>query len=447
MTTANLPITNPVETSQSAAFYERALKILPGGVSRNAALHDPHPLYVDKGEGCRLSDVEGVTRIDFANNMASLVHGHADPDVVRTVIEQLHRGTAFNVATEIEIRCAEHLRSRNAGFEKMRFVNSGTEAVMVAIKVARAYTGRPMIAKAEGAYHGGYDCIEVSQAPTPANWGSIDDPAKVALVKGTPQSVLDETVIIPFNDINRTIALLDRSKDKLACVILDLMPHRIGLNPADPAYIAAVRDWTTRNNVLLVIDEVITFRSCYGGLQQQYNLSPDITALGKMIGGGFPIGAVAGRAEIMDVLNPRSPKYVYPHSGTFSANPISVGAGLAAMEKFNRAEVDRLNSLTQVAMQKVREAIARTGIAACVTGTGSMFRVHLKAKVPKDYRDAYLSPEETKKLKVLLNHMFDSGIILINSCSAALSTPMTQREVDVLVQAFESGFKKLLTHG
>jgi glutamate-1-semialdehyde 2,1-aminomutase len=447
MTTANLPITHPVETSQSAAFYERALKVLPGGVSRNAALHDPHPLYVDKGEGCRLSDVEGVTRIDFANNMASLVHGHADPDVVRTVIDQLRRGTAFNVATEIEIRCAEHLRSRNTGFEKMRFVNSGTEAVMVAIKVARAYTGRPMIAKAEGAYHGGYDCIEVSQAPTPANWGSIDDPSKVALVKGTPQSVLDETVVIPFNDINRTIALLDRSKDKLACVILDLMPHRIGLNPADPAYIAAVRDWTTRNNVLLVIDEVITFRSCYGGLQQQYNLSPDITALGKMIGGGFPIGAVAGRAEIMDVLNPRSPKYVYPHSGTFSANPISVGAGLAAMEKFNRAEVDRLNSLTQVAMQKVREAIARTGIAACVTGTGSMFRVHLKAKVPKDYRDAYLSPEETKKLKVLLNHMFDSGIILINSCSAALSTPMTQREVDVLVAAFESGFKKLLAQG
>ncbi|MCX5689983.1 MAG: aspartate aminotransferase family protein [Planctomycetota bacterium] len=440
-------MTTQVDCTQSAAFYERALKVLPGGVSRNAALHDPHPLYVDRGEGCRLSDVEGVTRIDFANNMASLVHGHADPDVVSTVIEQLRRGTAFNVATEIEIRCAEHVRSRNAGFEKMRFVNSGTEAVMVAIKVARAYTGRPMIAKAEGAYHGGYDCIEVSQAPTPANWGSIDEPNKVALVKGTPQSVLDETVIIPFNDINRTIALLDRSKDKLACVILDLMPHRIGLNPADPAYIAAVRDWTTRNNVLLVIDEVITFRSCYGGLQQQYNLTPDITALGKMIGGGFPIGAVAGRAEIMDVLNPRSPKYVYPHSGTFSANPISVGAGLAAMEKFTRLEVDRLNALTQVAMQKVRGAISRTGITASVTGTGSMFRVHLKAKPPRDYREAYLSPEENKRLKVLLNHMFDSGIILINSCSAALSTPMSEREVDVLVEAFESGFKKLVAMG
>lgn len=432
-----------VDTSLSAELYERALGVLPGGVSRNAALHDPHPLYVDRGAGCRLTDVEGVTRIDFANNMASLVHGHADPDVINWVIEQLRRGTAFNVATEIEIRCAEHLRTRNSGFEKLRFVNSGTEAVIVGIKVARAFTGRPMIAKAEGAYHGGYDYIEVSQAPTPANWGSIDEPAGVPLVKGTPQTVMDEVVVIPFNDIDRTIALLDRAKDRLACVIIDLMPHRIGLNPADPAYVAALREWTARNGVLLLIDEVITFRSCYGGLQQQYKLSPDLTAMGKMIGGGFPIGAIAGRAEIMDVLNPRSPRYVYPHSGTFSANPVSVGAGLAAMEKFSRAEVDRLNAMTRKAMTKVEEAIRQTGIAASVTGTGSMFRVHLKPRPPRDYREAYLSPAETQRLKVLLNHMFDNGIILINSCSAALSTPMTDREVDVLVGAFKSGFERL----
>lgn len=436
-----------VECTRSAALYERALQSLPGGVSRNAALHDPHPIYVDHGEGCYLTDLEGVTRIDFANNMASLVHGHACPDVVRAVTEQMTRGTAFNVATEIEIRCAEHLRSRNPGFEKMRFVNSGTEAVMVGIKVARAVTGRPMIAKAEGAYHGAYDCIEVSQAPTPANWGNIDEPSRVPLVKGTPQSVLDEVVVVPFNDIDRTIALLDRAKDKLACVVIDLLPHRIGLNPADPAYVSALRDWTTRNGVLLLVDEVITLRSCYGGLQQQYGLVPDLTAMGKMIGGGFPIGAIAGRAEFMDVLNPRSPRYVFPHSGTFSANPISVGAGLAAMEKFDRAEVDRLNTLAKLAMRKIGEAIRETGVAASVTGTGSMFRVHLKPTAPKNYREAYLSPEENKRLKLLLNHMMDEGIILINSCSAALSTPMTEREIDTLVSAFRSGFAKLAAMG
>ena len=437
-----------VDVTQSAALYERALQILPGGVSRNAALQDPHPMYVKRGEGCRLTDIEGVTRIDFANNMASLIHGHADPDVVGGVIDQLRRGTAFNAATEVEIRCAEHLRSRNPGFEKMRFVNSGTEAIMVGIKIARAFTGKPMIAKAEGAYHGGYDYVEVSQAPTPANWGSADEPSRVPLVKGTPQTVMDETIVFPFNDTDRTIALLEREKSKLACVVIDLMPHRIGLNPADPAYVAALRDWTKRNGVLLLIDEVITFRSCYGGLQQQYDLTPDLTAMGKMIGGGFPIGAIAGRAEVMDVLNPRSPRYVFPHSGTFSANPISVGAGLAAMEKFNRSEVDRVNGMAKRAIKRIEEAIRQTGVRASVTGTGSLFRIHpTKSTPPRDYREAYTTPEENKRLKALLNHMFDEGIILINSCSAAISTPMTEKDIDALVAAFRSGFEKLASMG
>lgn len=435
------------ETSRSAALYERALQILPGGVSRNAALHDPHPLYVDRGEGCRLTDVEGVTRLDFANNMASLIHGHADPDIVRCVTEQLRRGTAFNAATEIEVRCAEHLRSRNAGFERMRFVNSGTEALLVGVKVARAFTGKPMIAKAEGAYHGGYDYLEVSQVSTPANWGSVDEPARVALVKGTPRSAVDEVVVIPFNDTERTLALLERSKNRLACVVIDLMPHRIGLNPADPGYVAALRDWTARNGVLLLIDEVITFRSCYGGLQQQYGLVPDLTSLGKMIGGGFPIGAIAGRAEIMDVLNPRSARYVFPHSGTFSANPISISAGLTAMEKFTRSEVDRLNGLTRRAVAGVEAAIRETGIVASVTGTGSMFRVHPKRVPPKNYRDAYTTADENRWVKSLLGHMMDEGIILINSCSAALSTPITEKEVDALVSAFRTSFGKIVGAG
>lgn len=439
--------THVVDVTRSAALYERAQRSLPGGVSRNAALHDPHPLYVEHAEGCRLTDVEGVTRIDCANNMASLIHGHADAEVIRTVTEQIRRGTAFSVATEVEIRCAEHLKSRNPGFEKMRFVNSGTEAVMAGIKVARAFTGRPMIAKAEGAYHGAYDYIEVSQAPTPANWGSPDEPSRVPLVKGTPQSVMDEVVVFPFNDIDRTIALLDRAKDRLACVVIDLMPHRIGLNPADPAYVSALRDWTVHNGVLLLIDEVITFRSCYGGLQQQFGVEPDLTALGKMIGGGFPIGAIAGRAEMMDVLNPRSPRYVFPHSGTFSANPVSVGAGLAAMLKFDRAAVDRLNEMTRVAMRRTEEAIRETGVVASVTGTGSMFRIHFKPKPPRNYREAYLSADENKRLKMFLDHMFEAGFILINSGSVAMSTPMTTTEVDALIDALRSGFARIAAKG
>jgi len=426
--------------SRSAALYERARRVLPGGVSRNAVLRDPHPLYASHGEGCRLTDIEGVTRIDFANNMASLVHGHADPDIVGAVRDQVGRGSAFNLGTEVEIEYAEHLCSRTPGFEKLRFVNSGTEALMVAIKASRAHTSRPMVAKAEGAYHGGYDYLEVSQTPTPVDWGEPREPRRVPLVHGTPGPAVDSVVVLPYNDASESIALLDRNRSELACVVLDLMPHRVGLNAADPEYVRAIRDWTREHGVILVLDEVITYRTGYSGLQGEYGVEPDLTALGKMIGGGFPIGAVCGRDEIMDVLDPRSPRYLFPHSGTYSANPISTGAGLAAMRKFDEGAVERLNTLAERARAGIRRAIEETGVRASVTGVGSMFRVHMKESPPRTYRDAYLDAHESARLGALLDHMFGAGFIMINSCSAALSTPMTEAEIDALVDALRDGF-------
>lgn len=444
---SNQAASDHATTTRSAELYARALKVLPGGVSRNAVLRDPCPVYAASARGCRVTDIEGVTRLDFANNMASLIHGHACPQIVGAVTEQLARGTAFNMATEIEVRYAEHICSRNPGFQKVRFVNSGTEAMIVALKASRAFTGRPMIAKAEGAYHGVYDYAEVSQSPTPDSWGSIDHPNRVPLVHGTPKSVLDEVVVIPFDDAERAIAILDEHVGRLACVLLDLMPHRVGLNPASPEFVAAIREWTSRNGVLLVFDEVITFRSEYGGLQTRYGVTPDLTALGKIIGGGFPIGSVAGRADVMDVLNPQSPRLLFPHSGTFSANPVSMTAGLAAMELFDKPAVARLNALADRARRGITEAIRDTGVTACVTGYGSMFRLHMKASAPKDFRQAYPTPEESRRLKKLLEYMFDRGILLINSGSATLSTPMTDAELGTLVGAFRSSFERLAELG
>lgn len=431
------------QTSRSAEIYERAQRVLPGGVSRNTVLRDPHPAYADRGEGCRLIDIDGVPRIDFSNNMASLIHGHADPEIVRVVSDQLQRGSAFTMATELEVEYAEHLCSRNSGFEKLRFVNSGTEALMVMLKASRAFTGRAKIAKAEGAYHGGYDYAEVSQAPNPETWGSIDHPQSVPLATGTPKSALDDVVIIPFNDSKRAIAILDEHASELACVLLDLMPHRVGLRPADPEFVQAIRDWTDRNEALLVLDEVITFRTEHSGLQSQFGIKPDLTAMGKMIGGGFPIGAVAGRSDVMDVLNPRAKKVLFPHSGTFSANPISMAAGLSAMQRFDEPAVERLNALAKRAMAGISDAIEAAGIPACVTGGGSMFRVHMKPSPPHNYREAYLNPEESARLKMLLEHMFEEGFILINTCTATLSTPMGEQEVDSLVAAYSRGFEKI----
>jgi len=431
--------------SLSASLYERALKTLPGGVSRNTVLRMPHPLYADRASGCRVTDVEGVERIDFANNMASLIHGHAHPAIVEAVKEQLDRGTAFTLATEIEIEYAEHLCGRNEGFDKLRFVNSGTEAVMGSLKAARAFTGRSKIAKVEGAYHGLYDYAEVSQTSSPANWGEPDHPAGVPVAFGTPSSVLEDVVVIPFNDPETAVAILDDHKGELACVLLDPMPHRVGLNPATPQFVAALREWTFDDGALLVFDEVITFRSQYGGAQMWYDAVPDLTAMGKLIGGGFPVGAIAGRDEVMDVMNPLAEKVLFPHSGTFSANPITMTAGLAAMELFDRRAVDWVNALANQAIEGIENAIETTGVTACVSGGGSMFRVHLKDRPPGNYREAFATPDESRRLNILLEHLLEEGFMMINTCSAAISTVMTATEIDGLVAAMESGFEKLVS--
>ena len=427
--------------SDSAALYQRALEVLPGGVSRNTVLRNPHPLYADRASGCRVTDIEGVERIDFANNMASLIHGHRHPAVTSAVTEQLSRGTAYTLATEVEVRYAEHLCSRSPGFERLRFVNSGTEATMGAVKAARAFTGRPKIAKVEGAYHGQYDFAEVSQTANPTNWGSADHPASVPVASGTPTSVLAEVVVIPFDDPEHALAILDEHRGELACVLLDVMPHRVGLVPASPEYVAAIRDWTRADGSLLIIDEVITFRSAYGGAHTWYDVEPDLVAMGKMIGGGFPVGAIAGRREVMDVMNPLAETLLFPHSGTFSANPVTMTAGLTAMELFDRSEVDRLNGLARRAMEGIERAIADSGAVACVTGGGSMFRVHLKERPPHDYREAYAAPDEARRLTALLDHLSDAGFMMINTCSATISTPMGESEIDALVEAMATGLR------
>lgn len=429
--------------SKSASLYERAQRVLPGGVSRNTVLRKPHPIYADRARGCRVTDIEGVERIDFANNMASLIHGHAFAPVTEAVAAQLQKGTAFTVATEVEIAFAEHLVGRSESFESLRFVNSGTEAVMGAVKAARAFTGRSKIAKVEGAYHGLYDYAEVSQTANPENWGDADRPSGVRVAHGTPQGVLDDVIVLPFNDVTRARTILEAHSDEIACVLIDPMPHRVGLRPIEVDFAHALREWTDTHRALLVFDEVITFRSRVGGAQQWYEVRPDLTAMGKLIGGGFPVGAIAGRREVMDVMNPLAERVLFPHSGTFSANPITMTAGLVAMRHFDREAVERVNALAKRAMTGIEEAIARSGATACVTGGGSMFRVHMKAQPPRNYREAFCTPEENARLGKLLEHLLAEGFLMINTCSATISTPMGESEIDALVAAIESGLERL----
>ncbi len=439
--TSSFPI---MSDSQSKQLYGEALQVLPGGISRNTIYRKPHPDYVSRGEGCRVTDIDGNTRIDFANNMASLMHGHALPAIVAAVTEQLQLGTAFTMATEAELRFAQHMCGRNEGFDQIRFMNSGTEAVMAMIKAARAITGKPKIAKSEGAYHGTYDYAEVSQKSKPENWGSDTSPASVPVVQGTPQRALDDVVVVPFNDIDRTIDLLNQHRDELACVLIDPLPHRVGLIPATTEFMKAIRQWTSDNDCLLALDEVITFRMGYGGAQEWFSeVKPDLTAMGKIIGGGFPVGGLAGKAEFMACLDPTKDTLPFPFSGTFSANPITMTAGRVAMELFDEAAVAKVNKLGDYARKEISNAIQTVGASACVTGAGSMFRVHLKPEAPIEYRSAFQDADEVRKIAELVNHLYDRGFMMINTCSAALSTVLTEAEVDQMVEALAEGLNNL----
>lgn len=427
--------------NRSQELYREACQVLPGGISRNTIYRRPNPDYVDRGEGCYVYDIQGRKRVDFANNMCSLIHGHAHPEVIEAVTKQLRRGTAFTMATEVELRFAQHMCGRSPSFEKIRFMNSGTEAVMSAIKAARAITGRPKIAKAEGAYHGTYDYAEVSQIAAPENWGDEQAPQSVPVAQGTPRGALDDVVVVPFNDIDRTLRLLDAKAESLACVLIDPLPHRVGLIPANKDYIAAIRNWCDQNNALFILDEVITFRMGYGGAQEWFDVQPDLTAMGKIIGGGFPVGALAGRADFMDVLDPSRDFLPLPHSGTFSANPITMTAGLETMQRYDQEAIRAINELGEQARQGIRTAITNSGITACVTGAGSMFRVHLSAEEPVEYRSNYQDRETRERIRLLVDYLYDHGFMLMNTCSGALSTAMTGEHVAQLVETMEAAFR------
>lgn len=431
-----------IKPRSSKDIYSDAVNIIPGGVSRNTVFHKPYPHYAAKAKGCYVTDIDGTERLDFANNMASLIHGHAHPAIVEAATLQMQRGTAYTLASEVEYQFAKHLHERAPGLEKIRFVNSGTEAVMAMIKACRAFTGKPKIAKAEGAYHGTYDFAEISQFADPDRWGDIDNPNSVPLAKGTPQGVLDDVIIFPYNDIERTISILDKHKDDIACVLIDPVPHRVGLLKGTEPFIRAIYDWTRKNKALLVYDEVVTFRVTYGGAQENYSVKPDLTALGKIIGGGFPVGAFGGRSDIMQVLNPAQDKLPFPHSGTFSANPVTMTAGLTAMELYDRDAVDSINQITDKTIAQIEEAIRMADVPLSITGAGSMFRVHLKPVPPTTYREAYQTKEEKAIINEILDYLFyEENIMMINTCACMFSTVVTQKEVDRLTEGVYHTFK------
>ena len=424
----------PDPKSQSQKLYDRALASLPGGNTRTTVFMKPYPIYAARGEGCRVWDIDGNEYIDCINNFTSLIHGHAHPLLIEAATRQLALGTAFGLPTESEVELAELLTSRLPGVEQVRFTNSGTEAVMMALKAARAFTGRPKIAKCEGAYHGSYDYAEVSLDPAPEAWGR-NAPVSVAYARGTPDNVLADVVAIPFNDVEAAVSLIREHGRDLACVLVDPMPNRAGLAPADKSYLEALRKVTREVGALLIFDEVITFRLGFRGAQGLWNIDPDLTTLGKIMGGGFPVGAVGGKKEFMAVFDPRSGKPALPHGGTFSANPVTMRAGLTAMELLDEAAFARLDAIGEAVRNGINAAFARHGVPGGTVGLGSLLKIHFADRPIRDYRSAYLTEQETRRQAIFNRGLLNRGVLAAGYGLMALSTPMTDQDIDSIVTA------------
>jgi glutamate-1-semialdehyde 2,1-aminomutase len=428
--------------SKSAKLWERAQSVLPGGNSRTTVFMAPRPIYAAEGEGCWIVDADGDRRLDLLNNYTSLMHGHAHPAITEAATRRLARGASFPLPTAEEIDLAALIAERVAGIEQVRFTNSGSEAVMMAIKAARGFTGRPKIAKFEGAYHGSYDWAEVSLGSGPDEWGPADAPASIAYSKGTPRSVLEDVVVLPFNRTELAVARIEREAKNLAAVLIDPMPNRAGLIPARAEFLRAMREVTTKHGICLVFDEVISFRLGFHGAQGLFDIRPDLTSLGKIIGGGFPVGAVGGRAEVMAVFDPRGGKPRVPHGGTFNANPVTMAAGLAAMRLMDEKAFERLDELGGKLRSGVEACFERAGVPGAVTGMGSLFRLHPAPRAFVDYRSAVASKEELAGFDRLYRQLIDHGILLAPTGLGCLSTAVGEAEVEYFLEVLNACIQK-----
>jgi glutamate-1-semialdehyde 2,1-aminomutase len=399
--------------SRSADLHARAQAVMPGGNTRTTVFTDPYPAYMASGEGALITDVDGQVRLDCVNNYTALIHGHAHPRIVAAVGRQLGQGTAFSFPTESEIRLAEVLVERIDSLERLRFTNSGTEAVMMAVQAARTFTGRPKAARFEGFYHGSYDFAEIDAR-------------------------------LPFNDADTVERIVRQHASELAAVLVDPLPHRPGfLDPRDD-FLPRLRQLTRELGVLLISDEIISFRLGYHGPQDRYGYQADLTTLGKIIGGGFPVGAFGGRADVMAVFDPSAAMGAkLAHGGTYNANPVTMVAGSEAMAMLTPDAFDRLAQLGQRVRTGLADSIEARGASWQVTGQGSLFKLHPHPRPLVDYRSALPTPEEQDHVDQFYLGMLGQGVIFTPDLAGALSTPMTDAHVDTVVAAADRVFDQL----
>ncbi|SET33296.1 glutamate-1-semialdehyde 2,1-aminomutase [Salinibacillus kushneri] len=444
-----------VANRKSRELYERACEVMPGGVTANIKYFEPHPIMMEKGKGSKLYDVDGKEYIDFLLSYGALIHGHGYEPVMQAVYNQMtNQGTTiFGTPHFLEIKMAEKLIDLYPGIEMVRYTNSGLEATILAVRAGMAYTGKEKIAKFEGHYHGGSNQFLVSVNPDLDKIGSQNEPRSIPESTGIPDYFVENTVILPFNDLAATDQILRKHAKELSAVILE--PVQGGFIPADEEFIKGLRKITEELDILLIFDEVKTgFRTSLGGCQEVYGVKPDLTALGKVLGGGFPVGAVGGRKDVMmisapnggrDILsagNKDKGKDVLFHSGTYNGHPTVLAAGLATIEALENGQtIDQLFERTRFLRNQLEAVYKRQGIDMQTIGMGSIFNLVLTNEDVKNYRD--LQKANMTLRKMIDKELLQKGIYTKPLNRYSMSTVHTDEDIAKTVELHEDALKNL----
>jgi glutamate-1-semialdehyde 2,1-aminomutase len=424
--------------SKSQEWYRRAAQLIPGGVNspvRAFRAVGGDPIYIASGQGSRLTDVDGRNYIDYVLSWGPLILGHCHPEVTDALEGVLKTGTSFGASTPAEVELAERICEAFPSIQRVRLVNSGTEATMSALRLARAATGRSRIVKFDGCYHGHGDSLLVKAGSGVATLGLPDSP-------GVPPALAELTITVPFNDVPALEAAFQVHRNELAAVILEPVVGNMGCVPPKPGFLEKVRMLTAEQGTVLIFDEVMTgFRVAYGGAQQLYRIQPDLTTLGKVIGGGLPVGAYGGKAALMDQIAPSGPVY---QAGTLSGNPLAVTAGLKTLEVLRRpGAYERLETLTRKLTEGLREKAEGAGVPVTINRVGSMFTVFFTGDAVADYASARKS--DTTRFASFFRLLLARGVYFPPSQfeAAFVSLAHSDEDVESTLEAARQGFGDL----
>ncbi len=405
---------------KSGQLFERSLKVMPGGNTRSVTHYEPYPVAIDYGRGCRLWDVDGNEYIDLLNNYTPLVHGHAHPLITEAIAATAARGTVFPAPTPILVELAERVCARTPCIDQVRFTNSGTEAVMVALRAARAYTGRDELVMPAGGFHGTWEQVALEAVEMPAEDGIVQSNR---VPRGIPESVVNMMHFVRYNDIGHLEELMARHGEKVAAIIMEpILGHT--LQPGDPEFVRAAQRIAEQYGALLVLDEVVTCRLHVGGWSALHGIKPDLTTLGKTIGGGLPVGAIGGKASVMEVFDARRPNAV-PHHGTFNGTSLVMAAGCVSLDLLDQAAIDRINANGDRVAAAMAAAVTDIGAEVCVVNAGSLLHAH------------------SAKWRALHRACLEEGLYIAPRGSMNLSTVMEAADLEAALAAWRRALERV----